>query len=85
VVDIGALRTLLREVLAPLDYQNVDEHPAFPDRSSTTERVATYIADQLAARLAAFPEEARPSAGAMLRVLLRESPVAYAAYERGLR
>ena len=84
VMDIGALRALLREVLAPLDYQNLDENPAFPGRTSTTERVAAHIADQLAERLVAGPNEARPPAGATLRVLLRESPVAYAAYEREL-
>ena len=84
VMDIGALRALLREVLAPLEYQNLDEHPAFPGRTSTTERVAAYIADQLATRVLASSETARPPRGATLRVLLRESPVAYAAYERAL-
>jgi 6-pyruvoyltetrahydropterin/6-carboxytetrahydropterin synthase len=84
VMDIGALRMLLREVLAPLDYQNLDEHPAFPRRTSTTERLATHVADQLAERILAAPDEVRPPAGATLRVLLRESPVAYAAYEREL-
>jgi 6-pyruvoyltetrahydropterin/6-carboxytetrahydropterin synthase len=77
VMDIGALRSMLREVLAAFDYTNLDDHPAFPGRTSTTERVAEYIANELARRIGAI-------AGAKLHVLLRESPVAWAAYERDL-
>jgi 6-pyruvoyltetrahydropterin/6-carboxytetrahydropterin synthase len=81
VMDIGAFRTLLRSLLAELDYTNLDDHPAFPGRTSTTERVAEYVARSLAAAIAKLPADGRPVAGAMLRVLLRESPVAWAWYE----
>jgi 6-pyruvoyltetrahydropterin/6-carboxytetrahydropterin synthase len=50
VMDIGALRALLRAVLDDLDYRNLDEHPAFAGRRSTTERVAAYIAGRAARR-----------------------------------
>ena len=84
VMDIGALRTLLRAILADFDYTNLDEHPAFRGRMSTTERVAEYIADRVAERLTRLPSDARPVSGGSLRVKVRESPVAYAVYERGL-
>jgi 6-pyruvoyltetrahydropterin/6-carboxytetrahydropterin synthase len=84
VMDIGAMRSLLRRVLDDLDYQNLDEHPAFPGRMSTTERVAEHVANALATAFAALPDDAKATSGATLRVLLRESPVAFASYERAL-
>jgi 6-pyruvoyl-tetrahydropterin synthase len=84
VMDIGALRTLLRRVLDELDYANLDEHPAFPGRTSTTERIAEHVADRAAAELARLPSSAAPVAGASVKVVVRESPVAYAAYERAV-
>jgi 6-pyruvoyltetrahydropterin/6-carboxytetrahydropterin synthase len=81
VMDIGAFRTLLRELLAAFDYTNLDDHPAFPGRTSTTERVAELVARSLGAAIAKLPADGRPVAGSMLRVLLRESPVAWASFE----
>ncbi len=84
VMDIGAMRSILREVLAAMDYTNLDEHASFPGRTSTTERVAEYVADELAKAFAALPLDAKAARGATLRVLLRESPVAWASHERPL-
>lgn len=84
VMDIGALRDILRAILASFDYTNLDEHPAFPGRTSTTERVAEYVASELAARVKAVTPDGQPVAGALLRVRLRESPVAWASFERAL-
>ncbi len=84
VMDIGALRNVLRSVLSGLDYANLDEHPAFAGRLSTTERVAEYVANEVAKRLARLSRDASPGEGASLRVTARESPVAYAAFERPL-
>lgn len=84
VMDIGAMRAILREVLASFDYTNLDDHPAFPGRTSTTERVAEYIARALAHAFTTLPEDAKATSGASLRVLLRESPVAWASYEHQL-
>ena len=84
VMDIGAMRTILRRVLEALDYSNLDDHPGFPGRTSTTERVAEHIAKELANAFLVLPDDAKPTAGATLRVLLRESPVAFASYERAL-
>ena len=74
VVDIGLLRTVLRETLAPLDYQNLDEVPAFTGENTTTEFLCRWIHQTLAGRLGARP-------GARLRVTLVESPNAWAGYE----
>ena len=84
VMDIGALRSMLRQVLATLDYSNLDEHAAFPNRTSTTERLAEYLAQRLAAEVERVPADAAPPAPAKLTVLLRESPVAWASYELAL-
>jgi 6-pyruvoyltetrahydropterin/6-carboxytetrahydropterin synthase len=84
VMDIGALRALLRDVLSALDYANLDEQPAFAGRASTTERVAEYVVEQVAQRLLRLEGEQAPVRGASVRAVVRESPVAYAAYERSL-
>jgi 6-pyruvoyl-tetrahydropterin synthase len=84
VMDIGALRTTLRAVLAELDYQNLDALGAFEGRLSTTERVAEHIANGAAKLLARLASDAAPLEGSSLRVIVRESPVAYAAFERAL-
>jgi 6-pyruvoyl-tetrahydropterin synthase len=84
VMDIGALRTALRSALDTLDYSNLDDHPAFPGRTSTTERIAEHVADLLVAKLVELPPDAAPPAPATLRVRLRESPVAWATFERPL-
>ncbi len=81
VMDIGAMRGILRQVLSTLDYTNLDEHAAFPERTSTTERLAEFLAKAIAQELAKVPADAAPLAPATLSVLLRESPVAWASYE----
>ena len=84
VMDIGALHAALRRALDTLDYTNLDEHPAFPGRTSTTERVAEHVAGLLAGDIARLPAAEAPLPGATLRVLVRESPSAYAGFERDL-
>lgn len=81
VMDIGALRDIVREALAQLDYSNLDEHPAFPGRTSTTERVAEHLAGVIARQVSRLPSDAAPAAPARVCVLLRESPVAWASFE----
>jgi 6-pyruvoyl-tetrahydropterin synthase len=77
VVDIGLLRTVLRETLAPLDYQNLDEVPALVGENTTTEFLCLWIHQALSRRLGARPD-------ARLRVTLVESPNAWAGYEAAL-
>ena len=77
VVDIGLLRTVLRETLAPLDYQNLDEVPELAGENTTTEFLCRWIHRALNGRLGPRPE-------AKLRVTLVESPNAWAGYEAAL-
>jgi 6-pyruvoyl-tetrahydropterin synthase len=77
VVDIGLLRTVLRETLAPLDYQNLDEVPALAGENTTTEFLCRWIHRTLGGRLGPRPH-------ARLRVTLVESPNAWAGYEGDL-
>ena len=56
VVDIGLLRTVLRETLAPLDYQNLDEVPALAGENTTTEFLCHWIHGALGQRLGPRPE-----------------------------
>jgi 6-pyruvoyl-tetrahydropterin synthase len=84
VMDIGALRAILRRVLDEIDMRNLDDHPAFREGLSTTERVAEWVANRVAGELARSSDEAAPAFGASLRVVVRESPVAYAVYQRAL-
>lgn len=79
VVDIGLMRQLLRRVLEPLDYQNLDEHPAFPARGSTTERIAAHICESLGQALVEALGAELPKAGS-LKVVVRESPAAWVAF-----
>ena len=84
VVDIGRAAAELHDVLADLNYRNLDEEPALAGQNSTTERVARLIADRLTERIAAgaLGAAARDLAG--LKVTLHESHVAWASYERTL-
>lgn len=84
VMDIGQLRTTLRAVLDEFDYSNLDEHPDFVGVVSTTERVAEHVANRVAERVAQLAMDDRPLPGSTVQVTARESPVAYAAYEREL-
>jgi 6-pyruvoyltetrahydropterin/6-carboxytetrahydropterin synthase len=84
VMDIGALRAIVGQAVRAIDYSNLDDNPAFPERTSTTERVAEYLADGIAAEIRRLPEDGRPREPATLRVCLRESPTAWATYERSI-
>ncbi|HSE78778.1 MAG TPA: 6-carboxytetrahydropterin synthase [Alphaproteobacteria bacterium] len=83
VADIGLLRRVLRQVLDELDYRNLDEERDFSGRNTTTEYLAQAIHGRAAARIragAVGPAEAF----AGLKVTLRESPVAWAAYDAAI-
>src|SRR6478735_9440426 len=50
VLDIGAAGEVLDEVLGGLNYKNLDEHPDFAGKLSTTEALARYIGEGVAAQ-----------------------------------
>jgi 6-pyruvoyl-tetrahydropterin synthase len=82
VCDIGKALETLKSVLAEINYRNLDELPAFKGRNTTTEFLAGEIFRRLKPRIAAGAL-GPGTAGALvaLRVVLRESPVAWAAFE----
>lgn len=82
VVDIGLASSALTEILAELNYRNLDEDPAFAGVNTTTEYLAKVIADRLATRIdsGALGEDARGITG--LVITMHESHVAWASYER---
>ena len=84
VVDIGLATKELGAVLADLNYRNLDDEPAFTGVNTSTEFLAKVIADRLAERVraGALGHGARDLAG--ITVVLHESHVAWASYERPL-
>ena len=81
LVDIGLVKTELRRVLDALDYSNLDDNPAFSGINTTTEYMAFHIHGLLAAACkdGRLGDGGRAVTG--LKVLLRETPNAWAAYE----
>jgi 6-pyruvoyl-tetrahydropterin synthase len=85
VCDIGLAKALLDEVLAEFAYRNLDDISAFRGRNTTTEFLAGEIFRRLKPRIAAGAlGPGTAGALATLRVRLRESPVAWAAFEGAL-
>ena len=84
VVDIGQAAETLHAVLAELNYNNLDDEPAFAGVNTSTEALARVVADRLADRVhaGAMGETARSLEG--LVVTLHESHIAWASYERPL-
>ena len=84
VLDIGLATQELGAVLADLNYRNLDDEPAFAGVNTSTEFLAKVIADRLAEKVhaGALGAGARELAGIM--VVLHESHVASASYERSL-
>jgi 6-pyruvoyl-tetrahydropterin synthase len=78
IIDIGDFQRLLHSVLADLNYRNLDDHPAFQGKRSTTELIARHIHREMGRRLPV-------NISATLSVTLDESPVAWARYASPLR
>ena len=85
VADIGLLHEVLRTVLGPLNYRNLDELPEFAGQNTTTEVLARAICERARERIAdgALGEEAK-AALESIKVTLHESHLAWASYETKL-
>lgn len=81
LIDIGLAKVELRRILDGLDYSNLDEVPALAGQNTTTEFMARHIWGLLCAALQQGTMGAGGKAVTGLKVLLRESPVAWAAFE----
>lgn len=84
VVDIGLAHTVLKEIVAALNYRNLDDVPEFKGKNTTTEFLTKHVFDRLAD--AAKKGKLGRAAGELkaIRVTLSESHVARAWYEAPL-
>ncbi len=73
VIDIALAAGVLRTVLEPLRYKNLDELPEFKGKLTTTEYMARYIHDAVKSKTAA-------DFNGKIGVTLGESHVAWASY-----
>jgi 6-pyruvoyl-tetrahydropterin synthase len=83
VADIGLARSALRALLAELDYQNLDDLPAFMGKNTTTEFLCKVVFDSYQQRIRSG-ELGRKHRLHSLKVSLRESHVAWASYQADL-
>ena len=77
VIDIAIAHEVLKGVLDPLRYQNLDDLAPFDGKLTTTEFLARYIHQQIGQAVSG-------SFSGRLKVTLGESHVAWAAYEEDI-
>ena len=84
VVDIGRAHDALKATLAPLNYSNLDDNPAFAKLNSTTEVLCKHIFDAMSG--AAKSGALGPGSDGInrIKVTLGESHVARAWFEADL-
>lgn len=84
VIDIGRAMDVLKALLQPLNYKNLDDVPAFKNLNTTTEFLTKYVFDGLAT--AARQNELGRAGHELhaIRVTISESHVARAYYEAEL-
>jgi 6-pyruvoyl-tetrahydropterin synthase len=86
VCDIGLALKTLHDVLAQLNFKNLDELAELRGKNTTTEFMAGEIFRRMKARIAAGELGAGTAEALVsMRVVLRESPVAWASFEDSLR
>ena len=74
VVDISRARDSTKQILATLNYRNLDEIDAFAGQLTTAEFVARHIHDEVAVKCAEFFSGA-------IKVTLRETHDAWVSYD----
>ncbi|MEG5057296.1 6-carboxytetrahydropterin synthase [Microcoleus sp. A2-C5] len=74
VIDIGKAIAILQEILAPLNYQNLDDLVEFKGINTTTEYMAYYIHQQISKKVSPFFQ-------GILNIMLEESHIAWGSYE----
>jgi 6-pyruvoyl-tetrahydropterin synthase len=84
VVDIGRAFEVLKGVLAPINYRNLDDLEEFSGRNTTTEYLTHYVFEKLAeaVKAGALGRDRREITA--IRVTISESPTARAWYEAPL-
>jgi hypothetical protein len=84
VTDIGRAASLLHTIVSDLSYRNLDDDPIFAGMNTTTEALARVIADRLADSVHAGALGHGAQKLDSLVVVLHESHIAWASYERPL-
>jgi len=81
VIDIARAHEVLKAVIAPLNYRNLDELPQFKQVNTTTEVLTRHVFDCVAeaARKGELGRDGRELHA--IRVVIAESPLASASYE----
>lgn len=74
VIDIGQAIAILKEVLEPLNYQNLDTLEQFKGINTTTEYMGYYIHQKISKQVSSFFK-------GVLKVTLEESHIAWGSYE----
>jgi len=74
VIDIGLAQEVLKEVLKPLAYQNLDELPVFKNKLTTTEFMAKHIQEELTKIVK------NKGFSGKIEVCIKENPNAFAGY-----
>ncbi len=84
VVDIGLATDTVKQVLSSINYGNLDEHPDFKGRRSTTEAVAHWVFTRVHEAIKAGRLGPSASGLARLKITLHESHAASASFESDL-
>ena len=84
VVDIGLASRELKDLLATLNYRNLDEVPELDGHNTTTEFLARWLFERMAERIAAGALGDNARGLDAMRVTLKESHIAWASYEGAL-
>jgi 6-pyruvoyl-tetrahydropterin synthase len=81
VVDIGLATDAVHKVLGDLNYRNLDDEAAFKGSNTTTEVLARWVFDRIAAAIGHGDLGPAGRSVESVRVTLNESHVASASYE----
>ncbi len=84
VVDIGCFMDVLKAVLKPLNYSNLDDNPTFKGKNTTTEFLTHYIHSELAEAARSGKLGRAPADLGSIRITISESHVARAWYEAAI-
>ncbi len=84
VVDIGCLMDVLKAILKPLNYSNLDDNPAFKGKNTTTEFLTRHVHEELSRAARAHKLGRDPSELASIRITISESHIARAWYEAAI-
>lgn len=81
VVDIGRAAAAVQDVLAVLNYRNLDDMAEFEGRNTTTEYLARFVFERVAEKVRAGALGPHADGLAALKVTLHESHIASASFE----